>query len=374
MSVIAQRIGNRHDRISDYFKTHTFGRNPEDLTVLSLLPPVDRCLILERVMEAGMVGDFLACIDKLSMAYFKAGWNDVARAFLEGCDNSGLLQGHRQWFEDKLDGLAVGNVSRNYSDALAKLNQYWSGSEFCHHIKELCLRYLGNDILRGSETAIDLEEFKSERRVALTSLIGRKEAGYVPAEHSEDVLAYILASSQAIAFSYLTGGARIVNFDFATDLNYDKLGSRIRNEWETTEPLVRRHSPYPFSSRRDAGERAYMVSLELASFAGQTFRYRTTGQRISLDDVVDLMYEVMDVKPRAFGSPHLSGEYFYRFSWMFLKNDVDRLLSTFPSVARQYGAWVQMRAVFSDMDRILNRIAQTSLDAYPFMETEFSGW
>ena len=69
MSSIAERIGDRHDTISAYFKYNTFGRTPEDLTVLSLLPPVDRCLILERVVEAGSL-DFLACIDKLSMAYY----------------------------------------------------------------------------------------------------------------------------------------------------------------------------------------------------------------------------------------------------------------------------------------------------------------
>ena len=373
MSIIAERIGNRHDAISAYFKLNTFGNIPEDMTVLSLLPPVDRCLILERVIESG-APNFLACIDKLSMAYYKAGWEDVAREFIDKCDRTGLLRGNRQWFDEKLDGLPVMNVSRTYADALQKLDQYWSGSNFCRLIEDLCIRYQGNEILRGSETAEDLSAFKNERRNALSLLIGGERQMYVPEESSGDSMAYILANTQAIAFSYLLGGARITDFNFATSSNHDTLGKRVSAVWAETLPIVRMRSPYPFAMRADAGERAYLVSLELPTFKGREFRYRTSRHRISLDDVVDLMYEVMDVKPRAFSSPHLSGEMFYRFSWMFLQDDVDQLLSIFPSVARQHGAWVQMNAVFYDMDRILNRIARQSLSAYPFMECEFNGW
>ena len=80
MSTISARIRDRYDRFCDYFADHAFGSRPPDLTVLSLLPPVDRCLILERVLEFGSC-DFPTCIDKLSMARFS--WmfleGDVAR-------------------------------------------------------------------------------------------------------------------------------------------------------------------------------------------------------------------------------------------------------------------------------------------------------
>ena len=64
MSTISEKLNGRHNAICDYFKNNSFGRDPSDLTVLSLLPPVDRCFIIERVMEFGSC-DFLTCIDKL---------------------------------------------------------------------------------------------------------------------------------------------------------------------------------------------------------------------------------------------------------------------------------------------------------------------
>ena len=51
MSVIADRIGHRYVDILSYFRQHPFGSIPPDMTVLSVLPPVDRCLILEQVLS-----------------------------------------------------------------------------------------------------------------------------------------------------------------------------------------------------------------------------------------------------------------------------------------------------------------------------------
>lgn len=376
MSIIADRIGRRHDAISTYFKLNKFGDNPEDLTILSLLPPIDRCLILERVMEAGTL-DFITCIDKLSMAYYKAGWEDVARAFIDNCDRLGLLNHplfNRQFFDEKLDGLPVINVSQTYADSLQKLAQYWTGSKFCNLISDLCRNYKGNELLLGTETFEEVAAFKNERENALSLFFGNTNKLYIPNAHSGDSAAFILANTHVIAFSYLLGGASPIGFTFATSNNFNTLDKRACAIWTATEPLVRKHSPYPFAARADAGERAYLVSVELPTFEGADFRYRRSRHRINLDAVVDLMFEIMGIKPRALAVPHLSGELFYRFSWMFLQDDVNRLLSIFPSVVRQYGEWAQMKAVCHDMDRILNSIAHHSLSTYPFMECEFTGW
>ena len=82
MSNISNRIGSRYDDILSYFRRHPFGSIPPDMTVLSVLPPIDRCLILERVFEHGD-GYGLILIDKLSMAYMKAGWLDLGKLFLQ---------------------------------------------------------------------------------------------------------------------------------------------------------------------------------------------------------------------------------------------------------------------------------------------------
>lgn len=117
MSKIADRVGSRYDEISDYFKDHSLGKIPEDLTVLSLLPPIDRCLILERVIRSCKC-DFTVCIDKLSMAYYKAGMDRVAFEFLERCEAADMLDGNYGFFIDKLKSLNVHNVSQSYLDTL----------------------------------------------------------------------------------------------------------------------------------------------------------------------------------------------------------------------------------------------------------------
>ena len=378
MSTISKKLNGRHNAICDYFKVNKFGRTPEDLTVLSLLPPVDRCLIIERVMDVGFC-DFMACIDKLSMAYVKTGWRDIAHRFIETCEAAGLLDGYFQFFMDKLNSLPVQNVSKSYSDTLSKLDQYWNGGALCKIIENLCIRFRGNEILTGNDTAAEIEDFKKERIEAFASSTGPNGQGYVPDRSSDDVSAYMLANTQVFALCYLLGGARIKNFDFASSENFNQFGDRIKATWEDTESYLSASSLDFFAMRGMCDERTYLVSVEMPAFSDNTFRYRTSTHHIRVDDVVDLMGEVMGtkpfgIKPLARLSPRSDGEVLYRFSWMFQEQDVDSLLSVFPSVVPRYGAWVQTRAVFGDMDRILNRIARRALSIYPFMECEFTGW
>lgn len=376
MSTISEKLNGRHNAICDYFKNNSFGRDPSDLTVLSLLPPVDRCFIIERVMEFGSC-DFLTCIDKLSMAYYKADMDKVAFEFIEKCDASGWLRGgyDGQYFYDKLSKLAVHNISCSYSESLSKLPQYDTGSRFCQLIRQLCFDYQGFELFDGTETDRELVQFVNERREFIHRMTrNRDKEAITPSEMSGAGRGFALANTHAIAMCYLLGGARVTNFKFATTETLAQSDDSVRQVWNETEPLVRSFSPYPYSFRRDNGERAYLVSMEFPCYGDWSFQYRTSRQRISINDVVDLMYEVMDVKPREKRIQYLNGEKTFRFSWMFLEDDVARLLEIFPSVEYRYGCWVQQSAVYRDMDRILNTIARQALHAYPFMECEFTGW
>lgn len=374
MSKIASKVGTRYDAISDYFKDRKFGNEPENLTLLSLLPPVDRCLIIERVMECGRC-DFMTCIDKLSMAYYKAGFKEVAFEFLEKCNGCGWLRGNYRYFVDKLTDLVVHNVSKTYGDALQKFPKYDTRSFFCRLIRALCSRYQGEELLTGYETSADIDDFVRERRAFIAEMTRNRDHDYiVPSESSGSGMAFTLANTQGIAFSYLLGGGRIMNFRFATSDTLEQTDKEVRDIWEKAESEVRMFAPYQYSARRNAGETAYLVSIEFPCYSDWSYQYRTSRQRISVDDVVDLMFEVMDVKPRVYRVQLPIGEKSFRFSWMFLQDDVERLLGIFPSVRYQHGAWVQMNAVFADMDRILNKIARKAVGVYPFMECEFTGW
>lgn len=152
------------------------------------------------------------------------------------------------------------------------------------------------------------------------------------------------------------------------------MSETVRKVWEETESLVRMLAPHPYEARRKAGERAFLFSVEFPAFCDETYQYRTSRQQISVVDAVDLMFEVMDVKPHIVRGRRACGERSVRFSWMFLQGDVERLLARFPSVVFRPGEVCPMEEVFCDMNAILRRIAEKAVDVYPFMECEFVGW
>ena len=181
VSTIAEKVGKRYDEICAYFRDNPFGSSSLDLTILSLLPPIDRCLIIERVMKFDN-SDSLTCIDKLSMAYLKAGWRDLAFEFIKQCDKCGWFDNDKQsnrllypqwdydFFADKLNGLVIGNVSVCYDDTLRKFPDYDSGSQFCRLIKQLSVEYKGCEVLKGDETPEALKKFHDERLAYIKSL------------------------------------------------------------------------------------------------------------------------------------------------------------------------------------------------------------
>lgn len=182
ISNIAKMVGTRYDAICAYFRDNPFGSNPSDLTILSLLPPIDRCLIIERILKLDN-SDRLTCIDKLSMAYLKAGLRDVAFEFIKQCDKCGWFNNqpnrypYPQWdydfFSDKLNGLVVGNVSVSYDDTLRKFPDYDSGSQFCGLVKQLSVEYKGREILKGDESPEVLKKFHDERLAYVKGLTNK---------------------------------------------------------------------------------------------------------------------------------------------------------------------------------------------------------
>lgn len=169
MSKIADRIGSRYDAIVEYFVRHPFGTHPPDMTVLSLLPPEDRCLILERLFRL-QSGNVLDLVDKLSMAYLKAGWSDLAKRFVVACVKGGwIVPEHGAFFFDKLSTLLVHGVSEGYADTFRKLPQYEAlAPELGMLIRTLCETYSGRELFANvslirAADVVDLQTFIAER-------------------------------------------------------------------------------------------------------------------------------------------------------------------------------------------------------------------
>ena len=171
MSKIADRIGSRYDAIVEYFVRHPLGTHPPAMTVLSLLPPVDRCLILERLFTRRS-GNLLDLVDKLSMAYLKADWPELANRFVEACMRGGwIIPEHGAFFFDKLNTLCIHGVSEDYVDTLRKLPHYESfAPERAQLIRTLCETYAGRELLANVvftrlDDVVDFETFIAEREI-----------------------------------------------------------------------------------------------------------------------------------------------------------------------------------------------------------------
>lgn len=177
MSKIADRIGSRYDAIIEHFIRHPFGTQPAEMTVLSLLPPEDRCLILERLFSLRS-GNILDLVDKLSMAYLKAEWPDLANRFVEACVKGGwIIPEHGAFFWEKLSTLSVRGVSEDYVDTFRKLPQYESlAPELGALIRTLCETYSGRELLANIslicfDDVVDLETFIAERELFVVNCV-----------------------------------------------------------------------------------------------------------------------------------------------------------------------------------------------------------
>ena len=179
MSRIAERIGCRYDDIFAYFKRVPFGCNPPDMTALSNLPPVDRCLILEHIL-INADGDVLTLVDKLSMAYLKAGWMDLAIAFVRASFRRGLIDAYAMdYFEGKLERLSgVRQSSDSYEESIPRIQRDMGmAPDMCELLLELCYGYRGRDVFEGIDfsspmDAADVKKFLEERQEFIRLIAG----------------------------------------------------------------------------------------------------------------------------------------------------------------------------------------------------------
>ena len=186
--------------------------------------------------------------------------------------------------------------------------------------------------------------------------------------------AFFLANVQCVAFCYLLGGAAITNFKFVDRTNLNLVSEEIKDLWNSTLSLVRLFAPYDFRGPYETGEQTFLVSISFPCWDGWNYQYRTSRQTITVTDVVDLMFEIMDVKPREKRYVGKDGRRYFQFSWMFLASDIERLLAMFPGEPYKPSWSLPMHETFHDMDRKLNLLARQAVDVYPFMECEFYGW
>ena len=173
MSKIADRIGSRYDDILAYFSRVPFGSYPPDQTALSDLPPVDRCLILEKLLMR-MDCAIPVLVDKLSMAYLKSGWSDLAYEFLDACRYRGLIDDElHAYFVQKIGDLeGVRMSSFSYEQSLPRIQQtklFGRSPELSELLIDLCRDYHGCDVFSGvSFTSVvdspDIQAFFDERR------------------------------------------------------------------------------------------------------------------------------------------------------------------------------------------------------------------
>lgn len=176
MSQLAEKIAHRYDGIVHFFRERPFGKYMEDLSILSILPPVDRCLIIEGVIQH-QYGYPIAWVDKLALAYLKAGWDNLAHEIVQKFYHKGWLPSVAySMILEKLSTVAPSNVSVDYEDTLNKLLAYdYEETALGKLIKELCEQFVGQELLTHIDMCdpfqvADLMDFINERREFIVSL------------------------------------------------------------------------------------------------------------------------------------------------------------------------------------------------------------
>ncbi len=114
-----------HQMIIDYFNKYGFGTNMPVLTYLSILAPIDRCVILENLFDINRLNSILS--DKLLLAYVTSGKKELARLVIENSIRNGESELNVWALESKLDlGLAP---FRNRDQRLALYNDFLCKTE-----------------------------------------------------------------------------------------------------------------------------------------------------------------------------------------------------------------------------------------------------
>lgn len=153
-------MGTEHTGFIKYFKRRRFGSEPPVMSILSLLPPKDRCEILEeiRAFDSNNIHVF----DKLSMAYMKSGRFDQGlQLLLQGTEAGHISHQNSMTLLQKLKSMQANHRGKfgsvqNYSDSKAVLDShvaemkldgsYQELKEFCDVMED----YLGERMRAGN--------------------------------------------------------------------------------------------------------------------------------------------------------------------------------------------------------------------------------
>ena len=113
-----------HEPIIDFFVRHPLGTNNPVMTYLSILAPIDRCVILEALYDPTRLQSVLS--DKLLLAYVTSGKQHLAEKVIENSIRNGESEMNIWGLRDKLDlGLAP---FRNRAQRLELYNNFLSTS------------------------------------------------------------------------------------------------------------------------------------------------------------------------------------------------------------------------------------------------------
>ena len=101
MNFFLKDFSDRHISITNHFIKHGFGSNMPILTHFSILKPIDRCIILEKLFEKKVRNIHL--YDKMVLAYVKIGRPDLGKLVVEFARQIGESEFNCWGIEQKLD-------------------------------------------------------------------------------------------------------------------------------------------------------------------------------------------------------------------------------------------------------------------------------
>lgn len=100
MNHFLNQLNSKHNPIVEYFLRNGFGTSMPVLTALSVLQPLDRCIILERIFELNVRNIHL--YDKMVLAYVKIGRPDYGAQVVKFARQMGENEFNCNGIEEKL--------------------------------------------------------------------------------------------------------------------------------------------------------------------------------------------------------------------------------------------------------------------------------
>ena len=101
MNYFVKQLQDKHIPIVNYFLKNGFGTNMPVLTYLSILKPMDRCIILEKLFEQKIRN--IQLYDKMVLAYVKIGRPDLGKQVVDFARQMGESEFDCWGIEQKLD-------------------------------------------------------------------------------------------------------------------------------------------------------------------------------------------------------------------------------------------------------------------------------